>query len=106
MAYDVLKIKRLSDNIKDGLWDSFSSPALYPQALRELEEIYGYPVLHTSLSRCSAFQKNCNEYESLLKVSQNINASMTSLKNGGSLHELQSFPLLEISLTKMLILFA
>ena len=35
----------LTQDIRDGLGDSLSSPALYDKALRELEETYGHPQL-------------------------------------------------------------
>ena len=94
----------LSDDIKDGLGDSLSSPALYSQALQELEETYGHPKIVSRSyiqSLLNVPKINCNDYKSLLKVSQNINGSVSSLKSGGYQHELQSSTLLEIVLTKM-----
>ena len=59
----------------------------------ELEETYGHPKIVSRSyiqSLLNVPKINCNDYKSLLKVSQNINGSVSSLKSGGYQHELQS----------------
>ncbi len=83
----------LTQDIRDGLGDSLSSPALYDKALRELEQTYGHPRL-VSKSHIQSLinlpKVNINDYKALLKASQQINGSVASLRNGGYHVELHS----------------
>ena len=92
-------LKRLLTlEIQNGLGDSLSSPALYSQALKELESTYGHPSLISRTYFQSLIQLprvNQNDYKSLLKFSQTVNGAVTSLKSGGYSHELQSSSLLD-----------
>ena len=81
----------LSAEIRDGLGDSLSSPALYSQALRELKSTYGHPSLISKTyfqSLIQLQQVNHNDYKALLKFSQTVNGAVASLKSGGYSHEL------------------
>ncbi|XP_045023214.1 uncharacterized protein LOC123467324 [Daphnia magna] len=94
----------LTQDIRDGLGDSLSSPALYEKALRELEETYGHPQLVSRSyiqSLINLPKLNMNDYKSLLKASQNINGSVASLKSGGYEKELYSVTLMELVHSKM-----
>lgn len=94
----------LTKDIRDGLGDSLSSPALYEKALRELEETYGHPHLISRWyiqSLINLPKLNVNDYKSLLMASQNINGSVASLKNGGYENELSSVTLMELVNSKM-----
>ena len=92
-------LKRLlTPEIRDGLGDSLSSPALYLQALKELESTYGHPSLISRIYFQSLIQLprvNQNDYKALLKFSQTVNGAVASLKSGGYSHELQSSSLLD-----------
>ena len=94
----------LTQDIRDGLRDSLSSPALYDTALQKLEETYGHPQL-VSRSYIQTLinlpKVNMNDYKSLLKASQSINGSVASLKSGGREQELQSVTLMELVNSKM-----
>ncbi|KAI9558390.1 hypothetical protein GHT06_015169 [Daphnia sinensis] len=57
----------LTQDIRDGLGDSLSSPALYEKALRELEETYGHPQLVSRSyiqSLINLPKLNMNDYKS------------------------------------------
>ena len=92
-------LKRLlTPEIRDGLGDSLSSPALYSQALKELESTYGHPSLNSRKYFQSLIQLprvNQNDYKALLKFFQTVNGAVASLKSGGYSHELQSSSLLD-----------
>jgi hypothetical protein len=94
----------LTQDIRDGLGDSLSSPALYDKALRELEETYGHPqqVSRSYIQSLTNLPKlNMNDYKSLMKASQNINGSVALLKSGGYEKELYSVTLMELAHSKM-----
>jgi hypothetical protein len=99
----VLK-RSLSQEIRNGLGDSLSSPALYSEALSELEDTYGHPYI---VSR-AYFQTitnwpevNNNDHKTLLKFSQTLNGAISSLKNGEYEQDLLSSALLETVLSKL-----
>ena len=99
----VLK-RSLSQEIRNGLGDSLSSPALYSEALSELEDTYGHPYI---VSR-AYFQTitnwpevNNNDHKPLLKFSQTLNGAISSLKNGEYEQDLLSSALLETVLSKL-----
>jgi hypothetical protein len=98
-------LKRLlTPEIRDGLGDSLSSPALYSQALKELESTYGHPSLISRTYFQSLIQLprvNQNYYKALLKFSQTVNGAVASLKSGGYSHELQSSSLLDTITSKL-----
>lgn len=94
----------LTQEIKDGLGDSLSSPALYSEALKELESTYGHPSLisRTYFQSLIQLQRvNNNDYKALLKFSQTVSGAVASLKNGGYHHELLSSGLLDTITMKL-----
>ena len=94
----------LTQEIKDGLGDSLSSPALCSEALKELESTYGHPSLisRTYFQSLIQLQRvNNNDYKALLKFSQTVSGAVASLKNGGYQHELQSSSLLDTITMKL-----
>ena len=75
-----------------------SSPALYSEALKELESTYGHPSLISRTYFRSLIQLqrvNNNDYKALLKFSQTVSGAVASLKNGGYQQELLSSSLLD-----------
>ncbi|XP_046632214.1 uncharacterized protein LOC124311889 [Daphnia pulicaria] len=94
----------LTSEIRDGLGDSLSSPALYQEALQELESTYGHPqiVSRTYIQSLIQLQRvSANDYKALLKFSQAVNGVVASLRSGGYQHELKSSGLLDIIVTKL-----
>ena len=99
----VLK-RSLSQEIRNGLGDSLSSPALYSEALQELEATYGHPyiVSRAYFQTITNLPKvNNNDYKTLLKFSQTLNGAISSLKSGGYEQDLLSSGLLETVLSKL-----
>lgn len=83
----------LALDIRDGLGHSLSNPALYHQAVEELESIYGHPQLVSRAYIQSLMQIpkiNSRDFTGMLKVLQTINGAVASLKNGGFDNELRS----------------
>jgi hypothetical protein len=94
----------LTADIRDGLGDSLSSPALYNHALQELQSTYGHPqiVSRTYLQTLIQLPRiNTNDYKALLKFSQTVNGAVSSLKSGGYQHELESSGFVSIISSKL-----
>ena len=96
--------RSLSEDIRSGLGDSLSSPSLYHEALAELESTYGHPkiVSRAYIQSLMELPKvSNNDYKMLLKFSQTVTGSVSSLKNGGYENELKSSAMLELVLAKL-----